>query len=576
MDEFGHSSIVQLYQQLKQLQTELQNQPFAATLSNRLNLFAKDWFGFAKAQPDLLFAQPQFHKADYASSLNLSFNILVYTCLLASRNKLDDAVHQQLLIAAICQSAYIPLNHKTKKTPPALVFPGQALLTLFQSSRWQLCRHGLKINTYLVRSSDIAKNKLATLDSLHSVLFIAVQLAKLTTSTQAKAPDNFALALKKVCLGAPQNWYPTLRPLINYPSLLPPGACVADEHGEPQLCLALQSNKRLLIALAPDDTPVDQHSMRLVPQTKITQLCPALRITNSNKLKDYWTTSTQNTESSTAEFISPWSNKISLSTVPHSLTAIQTELSSTLPNVDKIVEILEQEQAFSAQLQNIASANSRLMLPIISSRHGLLMNGFDRSYQALLQHCLLSRLTQDVFPLQNKLLNFTQLFCFTADELAKLSGKNTSDLASTVCLFAVSYYFIAPSIRTRLHWQLHPHQHYKLSHLFRVQQAEQFSQFPIKLAKAWQQPPQVLTVLQQLFTHTSQDTLKPATNSMLNIIGLALIAARKIYFAQAPECQQTTLYEQNALKQLKLETEQFAQLHTEIALKNQVFCSFNA
>jgi hypothetical protein len=576
MDEFGHSSIVQLYQQLEQLQTELHNLPFEATFSNRLNLFAKDWLSFAKAKPDLLFAQPQLHKVDYASSLNLSFNILVYTCLLASRNKLDDAVHQQLLIAAICQSAYIPLTHKTKKTHTDRTFPGHALFVLFQSPRWQICRHGLKINNYLVRSIDIGKNHLATLDRLHSVLFIAVQLAKLTTSDQAKAPDNFALALKKVCLGAPQNWYPSLRPLLSYPSVLPPGSCVADEHDARQLCLALQSNKLLLIALAPDNEPVNQHSMRLVPQTKITQLYPALRITDRNKLKEYWATSTQNAESSTAKFISPWSNKTSLSTVPHSLIAIQTELSSTLPNVDKIVDILEQEQAFSAQLQNIASANSRLMLPIISSRHGLLMNGFDRSYQALLQHCLLSRLTQDVFPLQNKLLNFTQLFCFTADELAKLSGKNASDLASTVCLFAVSYYFIAPSIRTRLHWQLHPDEHYKLSHLFRLQQAEQFSQFPIKLAKAWQQPPQVLTILQQLFSHTWQDTLKPKTNPMLNIIGLALIAARKIYFTQAPECKQTALFEQNALRQLKLETQQFTQLRTEIALKNQVFCSFNA
>lgn len=577
MDELNHSSIVQLYQQLEQLQTELQQPPFQATLGSKLKLFAKQWIMFAKANPDLLFAQTQLFKVNYSSSLNLSFNTLVYTCLLASRNKLDDSVHQQLLIATICLSAYNPLANKQTIAASGNAFPRQALATLFQSTHWQICRHSLKIKGYLLRFIDTGASVLATLDRLHSVLFIAAKLAKLTTNTATKPSVSFAVALRKVCISSPQNWYTYLRPLISYPSLTPPGSCVRYEKDELQLCLALQSDNLMLISLSSDNEKVNQQSIQVVPATKVQQLSPQLNLANPDKLKYYWGKPYQNAKEVAEGLTNPWTRKTSLSIVPLSLAAIQTELSSTVPNVDKIVNILEQDPAFSTQLQNIASANSRLMLPIITSRHGLLMNGFDRSYQALLQHCLLSRLTQEGFPLQNKLLNFTQLFCFIADELVKISGKNATDLASTVCLFALSYYFISPMIRTRLNWQISSNEHHKLSHLFRFEQAEQFSQFPIKLARAWQQPPQVITLLQQLFTtDASQDSHKATTNPIVNIIGLALIAARRIYFNESPACKKTLFFQQNALSQLKLETQQFTYLLEEISFKNHVFCSFNA
>lgn len=574
MDELNHSPLVQFYHQLEQLLSELQQPPFQVSLSERLSQFSKQWLMWVKTEPDLLFAQTQLHNLYFSSGLNLSFNRLIYTTLLASRNKLDDSVHQQLLCAIICVSAYLPKPDTTKLLANNKAFPKQALFSLLKSSQWQLCRHGVKVWPYLMRYISTNTSKLSSLDSLQAMLFIAVKLAKLTTFTEGKSPLNFALAFKKVCSDAPQNWYAYLRPLLIYPGLIPPGTCLKDQHDNLQLCLALKSESLLLIDLTAKNGDATDNTPRLIQTTKVTQLSSALKIAKMETLSDYWGAPYKHAKVSTENFTNPWSKKTSLSTVPHSLLAIQTELNAALPDVDNIVEILEQEPAFSAQLQNLASANNRLMLPIVTSRHGLLINGFDRSYQALLQHSLLSRLTQDTFPLQNKLLNFTQLFCFTADELVKLCCVNATELTSTIGLFALSYFFISPQVRTRLNWKTNPSEHYKLSHLFALEHADQFGQFSIKLAKAWQQPAEVTTVLQQLSaTNQLHYPNQSSTNTLVYIMRLALIGAREIYFAENHECEQTTLFKHKALIYLKLAPQQFTHFLTEISHKNQVYCS---
>ena len=571
MDELNYSSLFNLYQQLEQISTELENPPFQATLTSKLVVFTNQFLLFAKKHPDVFSAQPHLYKSQFSPEVNVMFDTLVYLSVIAGRNKLDETVLQQLLIAAICvsSSADSPQapNNKTELKTSLL----HAQLTLFAASRWKLCRRMLVVKEYALRYLHKNSNKLAKLDTLQSLLFIAVKLASLTRNNGKTAPLSFAHALKKICLDAPQHWYTLLRPLMFYPSLIPPGTTLKDQYDDLQLCLAIQSEKTIIYPLSNANDTIKQIAIRIIETAKVKQVFSVQKLPNINKLDEYWGPKFQQIKAAKSESISLWNKKTSLSSVPSSLVAIQLELNTPQPNVDKIVAILEKEQAFSTQLQHIASANSRLMLPVVSSRHGLLMNGFDRSYQSLLQHSLLSRLTQETFPLQNRLANFTQLFCFTADEISKRLASKASDLASTVCLFALSYFFISPMIRTRHMWQPIPVEHYKLSHLFALEHPEQFKQFPVKLAQAWQQPKQVIIALKQL----SMGDSHIGASQICLVIGLALIASRDIYFQENASCEHTELFKQNAFKQLKFSQTLFDELLKDLALKNQVYCSLS-
>lgn len=578
MDELSHPSITLLYRQLQQIIEELEKPPLQAALTKRITLFTKNFLAFAQHHPDPLFAQPQLYKTQFPHAINLTFNTLVYICLIASRNKLDDSVHLQLLCASICLSTNKepePVssvnNQQTSTTEPF-----HELLSLLKSSRWQICRHILTVNEYLRRYIHKSSDKLAQLDPLQSIVFIATKLAKLTTGTVKHPPISFALSLKKVSIDAPQNWYHTLRPLIVYPSLIPPGSCIKDKHELLHISLAVQGNTHLLFPLTTKKLTPTESVIEIVNASHIKQIFAAQKLTNINKVDEYWGLKYQHAISSKLIKNQAWHNKISLSAPSPNLSAIQNELNAPQPNVNKVVEILEQETTLSTQLQNIASSSNRLTLAISSSRHGLLMNGFERSYQALLQYSLLARLTQESFPLKNKLVNFTQLLCFTADELAKISGSKSSDLASTVCLFALSYYFVSPMIRTRLQWQTNPEQRYHFNRLFKLEHAEHTNQFPLKMAMAWQQPSAIINALKHLLLQdNSHSSIATSNKDISQIIGLAIIASRQIYFCENNTCKQTALFQQNALSHLKLSTHQLSDLLEKVACKKQIYCSLN-
>jgi hypothetical protein len=574
MDEQFHLTLKQCYQQFEQQITELQSPPFQPNLHKQITQFVQQFLRLAKHHPIPLFAQLQLYKSQFTPTFNLGFNTLIYTSLLASRNKFDDSIHQQLLFAAICLHASTHKRQQETGSLPVSYFSMQEYQSLFSLQHRQLLRHICKVSNYLDPNLNTRSNKFRQLDGLQICLFVAVKLAKLTTLGANKTLLSFALALKKVCIDAPSNWYVYLRPLLDYPTLIPPGSCIKDEHDNLVISLAVQEKSHLILSLSAK-SEADSVAIRSVDTCKIRQVFPTQKLANLDKLTLYWGEHFEKTTCSNKQIKSPWGKQIGLGTLPSSLIAIQSELNLPIPRVDKIVEILEQEEAFSTQLQNIASANSRLMLPIVTSRHGLLMNGFDRSYQALLQHSLLSRLTQESFPLQKKLLNFTQLFCFIADALAKICGENSSNLASTIGLFSLSYYFISPTIRTCIDWQTGSDEFYKISRLFKIKQTEQASQFPVKLAQAWQQNHQVIKTLQQLLAAEPFQEKAPHTAmDLVKIIGLALVATRKIYFGEEQMCEKTKKFEHLTLLQLAIESNHYHILIEDMALKNQIYCSF--
>ena len=146
-----------------------------------------------------------------------------------------------------------------------------------------------------------------------------------------------------------------------------------------------------------------------------------------------------------------------MQTAPASLLVIQDQLNHSNADIAVIVKAIENEPVYAHQLQVSASISNRQKQPIQNIQQCLAMLGFERANSILLQHSLMSRLNQQYFPIQQRLLTFSQFFVFIAENLADETKLVSPELASTTANFVVSRLFTLPAIRNLDHIGQLPH-----------------------------------------------------------------------------------------------------------------------
>jgi hypothetical protein len=545
--------------------------------------FCKNLYATAKAQPDLIFAQPQLYKPQLPYVVNLAFNSAVLTCLVAVRNKFDPSVTIQLMCGSLSIYALeqatlekynqTDIDHKKSVTKTI----GQKnskfaqLLKTNQQNIWlcnyQLCSY-IHLNTY-------PRTSLTT--PISALSFIANKLALLCTPNKHKQPISFALAIKDLSLKCCPKWYALIIPLLRYPSVSPPGSYLRLRDGSIQIVLSISVNG-LITKPLPSKQPVAAESDKLAIQLthfeQVIQNYPCQQLNSFNRLSQWRHTDLKEWLSNKSEHqqITAFDSTLPMQAAPASLLVVQDQLNHVNANIAVIVKAIENEPDYAHQLQISASVNNRQKQPIQNSKQCLAMLGFERANSILLQHSLMSRLNQQYFPIQQRLVNFSQYFVFIARTLADETKLVSPELASTTANFVVSRLFTLPAVRTLIHWSTSTSPSFEVASLVKVKNTDSLKNDAFLLANAWQQNEQILDVLQHYDLIEQSKEIKYSTRQLCYLIGFGLILAQEHYFSETTRSKETALYFKAGLVELGINQAALIDMMNNIATRTNVYC----
>ncbi|MBU3003602.1 hypothetical protein [Paraglaciecola arctica] len=578
--------VKQHYIALLKLLKNYRTGPLNSNLLNATQLFCKNLYAAAKANPDLIFAQPQLYKLQLPIGVNLSFNSAVLTCLLAVRNKFAPSVTLQLMCASVSiygleqlsiEEHYRRDPDNQNSTAPKIGRQNTTFIQLLEInqqqlwlSSYQLCEH--------IHSSHYPRRSVNS-PSL-ALVFIANKLAILCTPKKYSKSVSFAQAVKHLSFICCQKWYALIVPLLEYPSLTPVGSYIRVKDDSVHLVLSI-SIKGLITKPLASKATIELNSAKAGIQCtsthQITKVYPCQQLRGFHQLNQWWGTELEqwlshnknNTQKAAFDLILPIQN------APASLLVIQDQLSHLNADMALIIKAIEKEPAYAQQLQASASLMNRQKQTVQNTQHGLAMLGYERTNSLLLQFSLLSRLNQQYFPLQPALLTFSQFFINIVSELAINTKITTPELARTTAYFLISRLFTLPNIRTLYHWETSAAPKFSLASLVNVKAIEDLKNSGYLLAKSWQQNESMLEVLVNYDLVLKDRHKKPVTNQYCYLLGSSLILAQNYYFNDTSQCEETDCYLKNGLSELGLNQAKLSNIMTKVVSNSHVFCHFD-
>ena len=537
----------------------------------------------AKNHPDLIFAQPQLYKPQLPFVVNLAFNSVVLTCLLAVRNKFDPAVTIQLMcgslsIYALEQSSiekYYQSDKDDKKLVTKKVGQKNEKFTQLLKANKQ---HVWLSNYLLCPHIHLARYPRTSLTTpITALAYMANKLALFTTPNKNKPPISFAKAIKQLSLHSCSKWYALLVPLIQYPGVSALGSYIQLRDGTVHIVLSLSIAGLITKPLPTKQSALVQQGkagIQLTPIEQVIQNYPCQQLNSFTRLSQWWGTDLLDWLSSKPEYeqIVTFDSILPVQPAPASLLVIQDQLNHINADVTVIVKAIEKEPAYADQLQITASASNRQKQPVQTIQHGLAMLGFERTNSILLQYSLRSRLNQSYFPLQQSLLNFNQFFVSIAGELATQTKLVSPELASTTAYFAVSRLFTLPAIRTMTHWETSSLPIFKVASLVNIKETESLKNNGLLLANAWHQNKQILEVLLQYDLVMHKHVKKRSSRQFCYLLGLSLILAHEYHFSGTTRCRETNAYFKAGLAELGISQTDVMNMMVEVISTTNVFC----
>lgn len=555
--------------------------PLDINLLKATHKFCKNLYEIAKAHPDLIFAQPQLYKPQLPFIVNLAFNSTILTCLFAVRNKFDPSVTIQLMCGSLSiyglEQSSIEKHYQTDKDIDKSVTIGQKnteftqLLKTKQQHIW-LSNYLLCSHIHLTHYPKVSLTNPAT-----ALAYMANKLALLCTPNKHGLPISFANAIKHLSVKCCPKWYALIAPLLRYPSVSPIGSYIRLRDGSVHIVLSL-STEGLITQPLPTKKSTrvqsDKTEIQLTPKEQVVQSYPSQPLNSFTRLNQWWGTDFIACLSSKIhhEQIAAFDPILPMQAAPASLLVIQDQLNHINTDIAVIVKAIENEPAYAHQLQVSASISNRQKQPVQNIQQGLAMLGFERTNSILLQHSLLSRLNQEYFPLQQKLITFSQFFVFVVAELAVKTKLTSPELASTAAYFTVSRLFTLPAIRTMKHWKTSVHPTFKVASLVNVKATESLKNDAFLLANAWQQNKQILTALQHydLVSQSNEKTRSP--RQLCYLLGLSLTLAQEHYFSETSRDKETNSYFKAGLIELGINQAELMNWVTDVVVNKSVFC----
>lgn len=547
-------SIKSLYQELATLLNEYRSKPFGQTQLSASLTFTEQLMKTAKQQPDVVFAQLYLHKSHLPYALNLCFNCCLSTLLVCVRNKVNDSTTQQLLCCAITLFSFEQKEveqHYANQGEQILGHLDKRLQSALKQTKQEVWLSSLTITKLIHHAMPATKRQLLSLGKLQVYLYIGAHLALWLSPNKRNGKLSLARIVQKLAHNCPAAWLEWIAPLLTYPTLIPAGSVVkyADKY-----YIILSVTEGGYIARLYTANRQAAGCVLIDAQNKITSL-PPQAIASLQYIDNWWNEDWLEFKQSHTG-VSIYNKVFKIDTPPALLLAVQKQLHKTEPDIDKVVKLIAHEPHYAQYLQTTASQNSRQKLPVEKVRHGLMIHGFGRSSSILMQQALLQRLTQHYFPLQEHFIHFTKLRAHLAATLAQESSVLLPEESMCLATFANAGLFTVAKLKNRSSWVR------STNHLFDINQLSEQEARPLlaehayKLAQAWQQEPQLLDALKN--QHCLPQDIQGAalTKKLVSILGLSLIQARQLYFADSPEGDNNQLFIQQACEYLQLNEDQ--------------------
>ncbi|MFT4940621.1 MAG: hypothetical protein ACI88A_003678 [Paraglaciecola sp.] len=576
--------VKQQYQSLAKLLKLYREVPLSASHIQQTLEFCDGLINLTKKHPDIFFAQSQLYKSKLPYVLNLCFNSCMLSNLLAVRNKLNDTTNQQLMCASISFFAFeqskIEAYYSAKKDEHQLGKVDPRLCRALENSHQDCWLGAYNLATTIhqnIQKLTIVKRGLAR-DQI--IISIAIRLALLTTRNSRFKCISFANAIKKITLDSPSDWSEVLQPLMEYPSLTPPGSFLKLPDQSYAIVLAIAKHGHFVQQVsARPQNDINKAAIMLGPkQPKKSMLAQPL--INISQLDTFWNSAWDAQNDSRNDLIinplvRPYTQVFKLDNPPASLLAIQKQLNQDEPDIRKLTIAVEKEPLFAQHLQKTATQSARQKLPIQDIQHSLMMHGFARSGSILMQQSLLSRLNQHYFPLQLQFTNFTQLRGQIASALAKESGLSTPEQACSLAYFANTGLFTLPTLKVLKKWQPKPKRLFDINHLVAIRGGELLHKHAITLAEAWQQSSIEVFALHNHSTIADKKFRGRPGEKLAALLGLSLLSARQFYFAEHDLCDESQSYVENALTTLNISAQTLANLQQQSATFCHTYIALN-
>lgn len=551
--------IKQQYVSLATLLTAYRSGPLTSELIQQTLQFCASLLHLAKSQPDATFAQLQLYKKKLPYVYNLTFNCCLYSALLGARNKINDTTSQQLMCAAVTLFAFEQKTieqYYSGNTDELAGKLNQRLCQVLQKTRQETWLGAYQLCPDIHRNLGVKIGQLDRVSKCQAIILIAARLALLTTPNSRFKKYNFAHALRKTIIASPGTSYPLFAPLLDYPGLVPPGSYVRQEDSDYAVVLAVTGHNLIVCSMGAKDEN-GAAPISCLDKGTIKRSYTAEGFSRFDKISQWWGKDwaqyqTSLTTAPGVGLTTPFNHSYNIRRPPLTLVDIQTQLNEPEQDIKKLAKAIAEEPAFATHLQNTASHSSREKLPVVAIQHGLMMHGFARSGSIIMQQALLSRVNQHYFPLQHYFINFTQLRGYLASCLAKACDLGLPEQACTLAYFANSGLFTHPALKTQTQWLRGETQTFDMAQLIVCPNSQQLGLQAVSLAQDWHQPSHEIVALR-----TYHHLPKPQTNNddsakLAALLGMSLLLARQVFFAEPQLCIQGQQYLENALLLLDL------------------------
>lgn len=547
----NHSSFSLLlkpvYIKLAQLTARINKQQLDSNTIRELLSLCEDLIALGKSHPNQLFAQLQLNKPSLPYAINLIANHAIFTLLMALRNQWNESAIQQLIACSISELAIVAsdieelsaADAREVKTKYAKKL-GKLLLTT-KTLKLEIWEKSLKGSNQrilqMVKFRRVSEGKCPA----SFILSFSSCIAHLITKGKNKKPVAFGVAFRKISQQSSPRYMAMLEPLVSFPSIYPPGSIVKKSDGSFWLVLSL-CQKSVLTKQFDAKSGKCSDEISELKTTEIAQSLSPQQLKHLSKLDDWWDEQWQETLTSNlkSEPLKIRATHYRLDKPPPTLLAIQSHLHDDNFDVNELSRLIASEPVFAEHVKNTASHSAREELKITDVKHGLMMHGFERTSNLLMQHALIVRLNQHYFPLQGNIVQFSKLTGHIASIIADSSPVFSNEQAGCWASFASSGLFTNIELKSRTKLNFNNKQGMGIGGIFDLTHPELLTKHAVKLSESWQQEKAFILALRNLEIEIQNKLRNSTAHKITALLGLTFIVAKLIYFAEASPSSKDT------------------------------------
>lgn len=507
----------------------------------------------AKTSPDAVFGQLQFNLTQLPEVASFSIKSCIALELLRVRNHINETCGQQLncalLSVLLCNQSQWGEFLKDNAAPLRLSLP-KSWLPALNKTQMDVWAQAFTF-TQAVNVSSLKGQPVLT-GFIHNLMWIALKLSALMSPVNRPRALSFSDTLKTLIQQGDEEATRWLRPLLNYPGLAPPGSLIKSKDGQKAIVTRLSGHSVTLHSIR--STPDNPY---LRPKSEVLKVAAPQPLQSFTRLNTWWPEDDDGILSD-----SPYPRLYKLDKPPAALLDVQAHLTKADVDIEELANMVEKEPMLSEHLMSTATVANRFKLPVSGVKHALMTHGYERANSMLIQHALLQRLSQNDFPLRKSFYQFALLWSHLAGQIASITKGVLEQQAATLCCFAAGGLFTAQPLKTQCTWRFQSFHLFDTRTLVEESNGQTVIDNAIALAEAWQQGPTNITALRNQLQLPEKMSKKLQVRKLACVSGLSLVMSRRLFFADDSTCRETDIYVQQALKLLKLSTQQLMSIQS--------------